>query len=291
MSEAASRVTPVRIDLHVHSTASDGTSPPAAVMAEAAAAGLDVVALTDHDTTAGWPQAAAAVPAVGVALVPGVEISCQAGGISVHLLSYLHDRAEPTLAAEMERTRTDRLSRARRMVALIARDYPLTWEQVASRVEPGATVGRPHIADAMVAAGLVKDRDEAFATVLHSRSPYFVRHYAPDAVDAVRLVRGAGGVPVMAHPLAGRRGRVVSDAVIAEMAVAGLAGLEVDHRDHTPDERAHLRGLVADLGLFMTGASDYHGGGKINRLGENTTDPAVLEIIQAEGGGGQVVRP
>jgi 3',5'-nucleoside bisphosphate phosphatase len=281
----------VRIDLHVHSTASDGTSPPAAVMAEAAAAGLDVVALTDHDTTAGWPDAAAAVPLVGVTLVPGAEVSCQAGGISVHLLSYLQDPAEPALLREMERTRTDRLSRARRMVALIARDYPLTWEEVESRVEPGATVGRPHIADAMVAAGLVRDRDEAFATALHSRSPYFVRHYAPDAVSAVRLVRRAGGVPVMAHPLAARRGRVVSDAVIAEMAAAGLAGLEVEHRDHDPVDRAHLRALASDLGLFATGASDYHGSGKLNRLGENTTGAPVLELIEGQGTGAAVVRP
>ncbi|MGZ4624743.1 MAG: PHP domain-containing protein [Kineosporiaceae bacterium] len=281
----------MRIDLHVHSTASDGTSPPAAVMAEAAEAGLDVVALTDHDTTAGWAEAARAVPEVGVTLVPGAEISCQAGGISVHLLSYLQDPTEPELAAEMERTRGDRLTRAHRMVERIARDYPLTWEEVAARVEPGATVGRPHIADAMVAAGLVRDRDEAFETALHGRSPYYVRHYAPAAVDAVRLVRGAGGVPVMAHPLAARRGRVVSDVVIADMAAAGLAGLEVDHRDHEPDERAHLRGLAADLGLFTTGASDYHGTGKLNRLGENLTDPDVLERIVAAGTGVPVVRP
>jgi predicted metal-dependent phosphoesterase TrpH len=281
----------VRIDLHAHSTASDGTSPPGAVMAEAALAGLDVVALTDHDTTSGWAEAAAAVPVAGVALVPGAEISCLAAGISVHLLSYLHDPAEPVLTAEMERTRTDRLGRARRMVGLIARDYPLTWEEVAARVQPGATVGRPHIADAMVAAGLVKDRDAAFATVLHSRSPYYVRHYAPDAADAVRLVRAAGGVPVMAHPLATRRGRTVSDAVIAELAAAGLAGLEVDHRDHEQSERAHLRGLAADLGLFTTGSSDYHGSGKLNRLGEHTTEAAVLEIIDAQGTGSAMVRP
>ena len=281
----------MRIDLHVHSTASDGTTPPAAVMAEAAAAGLDVIALTDHDTTAGWAEAAAAVPAVGVALVPGAEISTQSAGISVHLLSYLHDPADPALTAELERTRVDRVSRARRMVDLIARDYPLTWQEVASRVGPGATVGRPHIADAMVAAGLVRDREEAFASALNSRSPYFVRHYAPDTVEAVHLVRQAGGVPVMAHPLAARRGRTVSDAVIAEMAAAGLAGLEVDHRDHEPDERAYLRRLAAGLGLFTTGASDYHGAGKLNRIGENTTDPAVLEIIEADGRGSAVLRP
>jgi 3',5'-nucleoside bisphosphate phosphatase len=284
-------VTSVRIDLHVHSTASDGTSPPGAVLAEAAQAGLDVVALTDHDTTAGWAEAAAAVPRTGVTLVPGAEISTQADGISIHLLAYLQDPADAALGAEVERTRTDRLSRARRMVDLIARDHPLTWEEVQAQVEPGATVGRPHIADAMVAAGLVRDRDEAFATVLHNRSPYYVRYYAPDVVRAVRLVRGAGGVSVMAHPLAGRRGRTVSDAVIADMAAAGLAGLEVAHRDHEPEEREHLRGLARELGLFTTGSSDYHGTGKLNRIGENVTDPEVLEQIEAQGRGTPVVRP
>jgi predicted metal-dependent phosphoesterase TrpH len=281
----------VRIDLHVHSTASDGTQPPAAVLAEAAATGLDVVALTDHDTTAGWAEASGAARREGIAFVPGAEISCQVDGVSVHLLSYLHDPAEPELAAEMERTRTDRLTRARRMVDLIALDYPLTWEEVAARVEPGATVGRPHIADAMVVKGLVADRDEAFATVLHSRSRYHVRHYAPDAGRAVRLVRRAGGVPVMAHPLAARRGLVVSDAVIAGLAAAGLAGLEVDHRDHDAVAREHLRGLAAELGLLTTGASDYHGTGKVNRIGENLTDEGTFARIEAAARGARVVRP
>ena len=281
----------MRIDLHVHSRASDGTQPPAAVVAEAAAAELDVVALTDHDTTAGWVEAVEAARRANVVLVPGAEISCQVEGVSVHLLSYLHDPAEPELAAEMERTRTDRLTRARRMVDLIAADYPLTWAEVEARLEPGATVGRPHIADAMVAKGLVADRDEAFATVLHSRSRYHVRHYAPSAQRAVRLVLRAGGVPVMAHPLAARRGLVVSDAVIAGLATAGLAGLEVDHRDHDPAEREHLRRLAAQLGLLTTGASDYHGAGKVNRIGENVTSAETLERIEAAATGARVVRP
>ena len=281
----------MRIDLHTHSTASDGTQPPAVVVAEAAAAGLDVVALTDHDTTAGWAEASAAAREHGVTLVPGAEVSCQAGGISVHMLAYLHDPTDAALLAEMQRTRTGRLTRARRMVDLISADHPLTWEEVAARVGPGATVGRPHIADAMVAKGLVADRDEAFASVLHSGGRYHVRHYAPGAATAVRLIRDAGGVPVMAHPLAARRGRVVTDAVIAELAEAGLAGLEVDHRDHEPAEREHLRGLAAELGLLTTGSSDYHGTGKVNRIGENTTPPEVLERIEALATGAAVVRP
>jgi hypothetical protein len=281
----------VRIDLHTHSTASDGTQPPAAVVAEAVAAGLDVLALTDHDSTAGWGEAADASRRLGIVLVPGAEVSCQAGGISVHLLSYLHDPDDPALAAELGRTRAERIGRARRMVELIAVDHPLTWEDVVARVGPGATVGRPHIADALVAEGIVANRDEAFATLLHSGGPYYVRHYSPDVEHAVRLVRGAGGVPVMAHPLAARRGRTVSDAVIAGMAAAGLAGLEVDHRDHEPGERAHLRGLAAELGLFTTGSSDYHGTGKVNRIGENGTAPEVLEQIEAAATGSAVVRP
>ena len=281
----------MRIDLHTHSTASDGTQPASGVVAEAVAAGLDVVALTDHDSTAGWAEAADAARRLGIVFVPGAEVSCQADGISVHMLSYLHDPAHAGLAAETGRTRGDRVTRARRMVELIAADYPLTWDDVASRLGPGATVGRPHIADAMVVKGLLANRDAAFATVLHSRGPYHLPHYAPDAETAVLLIRAAGGVPVMAHPLAARRGRVVSDDVIAGLAAAGMAGLEVDHRDHDPAEREHLRGLAAELDLFTTGSSDYHGAGKDNLIGENLTAPEAFERIEVMGTGSPVVRP
>jgi predicted metal-dependent phosphoesterase TrpH len=275
----------VRIDLHAHSLASDGTDSPAGVVAAAAAAGLDVVALTDHDTVAGWDEAAQAAQRYGVVLVPGVEISCVAGWISVHMLAYLPDPTHAGLVAEFRATRTDRVRRARRMVDLIAVDYPLSWDDVVDQVEEGATVGRPHIADALVAQGHVADRDEAFTRILATGSPYHVGHYAPEAVDVVAMVRAAGGVPVMAHPRAGRRGRVVSDHVIAELAGAGLAGLEVDHRDHLPAERAQLRALAADLGLLVTGSSDYHGEGKENQLGENLTDPEVLAAIRSMASG------
>jgi hypothetical protein len=281
----------VRIDLHTHSSASDGTDAPQDVVAAAAAAGLDVVALTDHDSVAGWDAASAAARTLGVVLVPGAEISCQASGISVHLLSYLHDPTHAPLRDELERTRGDRVCRARRMVDRIAEDYDLTWDDVLAQVPAGATVGRPHIADAMVARGHVPDRSAAFDAVLHNRSRYHLSHYAPDAELAVRLVRAAGGVPVMAHPLAGRRGRVVSDDVIAGLAAAGLAGLEADHRDHLPAEREHLRGLAAGLGLLVTGASDYHGVGKVNAIGENLTTPEVFEQLVAQGSGTAVVRP
>jgi predicted metal-dependent phosphoesterase TrpH len=281
----------VGIDLHVHSSASDGTDPPGEVMAAAAAAGLDVVALTDHDTTAGWDEAARAAVRHGITLVPGAEISTQIGGIGVHLLAYLHDPAEAALLAETGRTRSDRLQRARRMVQRIGADYDLGWDDVLGQLRDGATVGRPHIADALVARGIVASRDEAFATLLHGRSPYYLGHYAPDAVRAVRLIRAAGGVAVMAHPRAGRRGRVVGEPVIGELAEAGLAGLEVDHPDHDAQTRRELRELATGLGLLVTGSSDYHGLGKVNRIGQDTTSPQVLEQILAMGTGSRLVRP
>ncbi len=273
----------MRIDLHTHSAVSDGTQAPADLVASAAAAGLDVVALTDHDTTAGWVEALDAGQRLGVQVVTGTEVSCSTEGTSVHLLSYQQDPASPGLADELEQARSSRETRARRIVERLGADVPITWEQVSDQVREGATIGRPHIADALVAAGVVADRGEAFAGLLSSRGPYYVRHYAPDPVDAVRLVAAAGGVSVMAHPLARLRGRVVGDEVIEAMADAGLAGLEVDHRDNDPQAREHLRALAARLGLLVTGSSDYHGAGKPNLIGENTTDPDVLTEILARG--------
>lgn len=280
----------VRIDLHTHSHASDGTDAPADLMAAAARAGLDVVALTDHDTTRGWAEAAAAVPATGVALVRGLELSCRWGAMSVHLLSYLHDPHEPALRAETDAIREARLTRARQMVDLIAADHPLTWADVVAQTEPGTTVGRPHIADALAAAGVVADRSEAFTSILSTRSPYYVPHHAPDVVTAVGLVRAAGGVPVLAHPGALTRGRILPDDVVRELAAAGLAGVEVDHRDHDTAQQARLGALATELGLLVTGSSDYHGSGKPNVLGERTTSREAFAAIEGAGTI-EVVRP
>ena len=271
------------IDLHAHSTASDGTEPADIVVAQAARAGLDVVAITDHDTYAGWPAAVSAAHEVGVDLVRGVEISCSRRGISVHLLGYLVDPDSPALLAELERARESRVTRIDRMVELMAADgIPVTIEEVRAQAGDGTTMGRPHIADALVASGYVTTRDEAFKDVLRNGSRYYVSHYAPDPVRAVELVRAAGGVPVMAHPFAKGRGRTVDDAVIEEMAAVGLGGLEAHHRDHRPDEVRHAEELAADLGLFVTGSSDYHGAGKENQLGENTTAATVLAQIEEQ---------
>ena len=270
----------MRIDLHTHSNRSDGTTSPADVVAEASEAGLDVVALTDHDTTRGWDDAADAARRVGIDVVRGIEISCRHRGISIHLLAYL-PAPEGELFDEMEHARESRVTRAERMVERLGRDVPITYEQVLAQAGPDATIGRPHIADALVANGVVPDRSTAFEHLLSNSGPYHVGHYAIDPVRAVTLVRAAGGVPVMAHPFADVRGRVVDDAVIEEMIDAGLLGLEAHHRDHTPEQVRHARDLARTHDLLVTGSSDYHGDGKPNRLGENTTEPDQYERLVA----------
>ena len=270
----------MRIDLHTHSNRSDGTTSPADVVAEASEAGLDVVALTDHDTTRGWDDAADAARRVGIDVVRGIEISCRHRGISIHLLAYL-PAPEGELFDEMEHARESRVTRAERMVERLGRDVPITYEQVLAQAGPDATIGRPHIADALVANGVVPDRSTAFEHLLSNSGPYHAGHYAIDPVRAVTLVRAAGGVPVMAHPFADVRGRVVDDAVIEEMIDAGLLGLEAHHRDHTPEQVRHARDLARTHDLLVTGSSDYHGDGKPNRLGENTTEPDQYERLVA----------
>jgi len=272
----------VRIDLHTHSNVSDGTGAPADVIREASAAGLDVVALTDHDSISGWGEASSAAADAGVGLVPGIEVSCRHHGISIHLLGYWPHPESVAFADMIAATRDARVDRAREIVTRVAADYPITWEDVLAHATASDTVGRPHIADALVARGHFATRDDAFAEVLAGNSRYYVPHYAPDVLEAIATLRACGGVPVFAHPGADARGRVVPDAVIVEMADAGLAGLEVDHRDHSPEQRERLAALADRLGLVRTGASDYHGTGKLNRLGENLTTPEAFAELEAQ---------
>ncbi|MER5679455.1 MULTISPECIES: PHP domain-containing protein [Streptomyces] len=269
----------MRIDLHTHSTASDGTDTPAELVANAAAAGLDVVALTDHDTVGGHAEAAAALPE-GLTLVTGAELSCQVDGVSLHMLAYLFDPAEPELARERELVRDDRVPRAQAMVRLLQElGVPITWEQVA-RIAGDGSVGRPHVATALVELGVVDTVSDAFTSAwLGNGGRAYAGKHELDPFDAVRLVKAAGGVTVFAHPLAVKRGAVVPEAVIAGLAEAGLDGIEVDHMDHDASTRARLRGLAADLGLLPTGSSDYHGSRKTVRLGEYTTDPEIYGEI------------
>lgn len=271
----------IRADLHSHSIRSDGTDTPAEVVAHAAAAGLDLIALTDHDTSEGWAQARTAGERLGVQVLTGIEISTTRDHASLHVLGYLLDPTAELIAAEMERSRVSRTTRAQRMVDLLAQDYPITWQDVVEHVGPGATIGRPHIADALVAAGSFAHRDDAFASVLHHRSPYHVTHYAPDVAVAVRAIGEAGGVAVLAHGRASRQRLLASDELVEELVEAGLHGLEVDHRDHPAREREVLRGWCSRWDLIVTGGSDYHGTGKRNRLAENLTGADQVERLLA----------
>ncbi|MBL1088520.1 PHP domain-containing protein [Streptomyces sp. NPDC001739] len=270
----------MRIDLHTHSTASDGTDTPAELVRGAAAAGLDVVALTDHDTVAGHAEARAALPE-GLTLVTGAELSCRLDGVSLHMLAYLFDPEEPELARERELVRDDRVPRARAIVGkLREHGIPVTWEQVA-RIAGDGAVGRPHLATALMELGVVDSVNDAFASWLASDGPAYVEKHELDPFDAIRLVKAAGGVTVFAHPLAVKRGRCVPESAIAELAAAGLDGIEVDHMDHDAPTRARLRGMAADLGLLTTGSSDYHGSRKTCSLGDCTTDPEIYgEIVR-----------
>ena len=278
-----------RIDLHTHSTASDGTTAPDDLVREARAAGLDVVALTDHDTTGGWSEAQAALPD-GLELVRGAEISCISGTISLHLLAYLFDPAEPVFAAARRQLRDSRTTRAERMAQMLEADGTgVTWERVQQLA--GGTVGRPHVAKALVEQGHVATVAEAFTPQwIGTRGRYWVDKVEIDVLDAVRMVATAGGVSVFAHPRATVRGRTVEDQVIVDMAAAGLLGLEVDHVDHAPQERRHLLGLAAELDLLTTGSSDFHGTAKTVQLGACTTDEVAYERLVAAATGVPVLR-
>ena len=279
------------IDLHAHSRESDGTDAPGDVVRAAAAAGLGAIALTDHDTVGGWPEASEAAHEAGVVLIPGVEFSAQIGDASVHVLGYLLDPAAHAFVGERERIRLERVERAERMVHAIGRDYPLTWQHIEEHSAPGATIGRPHIADALVTLGIVPDRSAAFESILHWQGGYYQPHHAPAPEEAIGIIKRAGGVAVLAHPAA-RGGPVMRMGVLRDLASAGLDGVEIWHRDNDEASRRQLLADAERLSLLVTGSSDYHGFGKPNRLGEHTTDPAVLaEIVRRASGCAPVLPP
>lgn len=273
----------MRIDLHTHSTASDGTQPPAKVVELAAAARLDVLALTDHDSAAGWHEAAAAAVQVGVTLVPGIEISTKFAGAGVHLLAYLPDPTYRPLVDALDEVlagRADRLTAV--LTQLQVAGIDLTEPEVRQQVGGARAIGRPHIADALVAKGIVATRAEAFDTWLNPGRPGYVVRYATPTEQMIRLVTESGGAAVIAHPW-GRGSRdVLNAASLAEFTAAGLVGLEVDHQDHDADDRQHLRRLARELGLVTTGASDYHGDGKVaHDLGCNLTAPDQYDALMS----------
>ncbi|MFJ2368669.1 PHP domain-containing protein [Microbacterium sp. NPDC087665] len=272
-------------DLHLHSNQSDGTESPAEVVRQAHAYGLRTVALTDHDRTTGWAEAAEAAHGLGMTFIPGMELSAKHEWRSVHVLGYLFDPDDGDLRAETERIRSDRVGRAERIVRSIGRDYDLHWDDVLAQTTTDATVGRPHIADALVARGIVRDRTEAFDGILHPREGYYEPHYAPDPLTAVRLITNAGGVAIIAHPVTAGRDRMMPVPFIDRLVDAGLGGFEVDHRENTEAGKALLRDIATRRGLIVTGSSDYHGTGKPNRPGENTTSDDMVERLIAKATG------
>jgi predicted metal-dependent phosphoesterase TrpH len=273
------------IDLHTHSSVSDGTETPTQLIRAAVEAGLGTVAITDHDSTAGWQEAFTAAAGTGLRVIPGMELSTNHGPASVHMLAYLFDPLDADIVAETARIRDGRLHRAERIVDRIAADYDLTWDDVLAQSIDGGTIGRPHIADALVVRGHVPTRSAAFESILHWRSGYYEKYYAPSPLEGVRMIVRAGGVPVLAHPATHGKWRALDDAVISTLVDAGLAGLEVGHRDNSESGRTWLLRLAKKFDLVITGSSDYHGEGKPNRLGENTTTPEALERILALGTG------
>ncbi len=254
----------MRADLHTHSTVSDGTDAPAELMRRAREAGLDAVALTDHDTFDGHAEARAAAAELGLAFIGGMEMSTEVNGHSVHLLMYGGRADDPALGAELARVRQARLDRLPAMLRKLAGlGMPLAASDVATFADDASSLGRPHVADALVAAGYVADRDEAFARWLGDDKPAYVDRYATPLERAIGLIRGAAGVAVVAHPWSrGRRHDLPESYLTRLVTEHGLDGFECDHPDHLPAERATLHALAAQLGVLATGSSDHHGAGK-----------------------------
>lgn len=278
------------IDLHTHTTCSDGTDTPRELVNKAIVQGLELLGVTDHDTTTGWEEAAQTLRG-SLKLALGAEISCLTNdGISVHMLGLLFDPLHAEMQQVLEETRDGRLPRMRKIIEKMrAEGMDISIEDVENAMPDGATMGRPHLADALVAKKIVKSRDEAFIELLHNDSRFYVSHAAPTPADAIALIRRAGGVAVIAHPFASHRGQILKAADFSDLVAAGLNGIEVDHRDQNPDERAMLRVIARELDLAITGSSDYHGTGKLNSLAENYTSKEQWEKLEAQANARRVV--
>ena len=278
------------IDIHTHTTCSDGTDSPRELVNKAIVQGLEVLGITDHDTTAGWTEAIETLRG-SLQLALGSEISCLTNdGVSVHMLGLLFDPEHEEMQRVLEETRDGRLPRMRKMIEKMrAEGMDISIEDVEQAMPTGATMGRPHLADALVAKKIVKSRDEAFVELLHNESRFYVSHAAPTPVEAIALIRRAGGVAVIAHPFASHRGQILKPEDFSELVAAGLNGIEVDHRDQNPDERAMLRRIAHELDLVITGSSDYHGTGKLNSLAENHTHREQWEKLESQSNARRVV--
>ncbi len=283
------------IDLHAHTNHSDGTDSASELVENASKSGVTVLAITDHDTVSGWDEAIQKAQSLGVGLVPGIEVSTRAAlpggrGISVHVLAYLPDPTNSALMTRLEATRESRVTRAKKMVDLLAEDYPISWDEISANVRPGSTIGRPALADALVRKGVIANRSQAFESILHRSSKYYVSELSLPTEEAIRLISDAGGVSVMAHPLidfpAGASSSDLPREHFEHLIELGLDGFEVDHRAVPDVAKDWLRELAFQHNLIVTGSSDYHGvGGKDNRLGENQTSPEMLERILNQASG------
>lgn len=278
------------IDIHAHTTVSDGTDSPRALVNNAIIQGLDVLGVTDHDSIAGWEEASSSIRGK-LKLALGAEISCLTlSGLSVHMVGLLFDGNDAAMLEMLEQTRDDRIPRMIKMIELLNADgISITMEDIDAVKPPGATLGRPHLADALVSSGFIKSRDDAFKGLLNNESKYYVAHMAPTPEIAIAQIRSAGGVAIIAHPFASHRGETLSPDDFLPLLEAGLNGIEVDHRDQSPEERKILREIAHELDLAVTGSSDYHGTGKLNRLGENVTTPEEWAKLESQAIG-KVVR-
>lgn len=278
------------IDIHTHTTCSDGTDTPRELVNKAIVQGLEILGISDHDTTSGWAEATESLRGT-LKLVLGSEISCLTNdGVSVHMLGLLFDPEHKEMQQVLEETRDGRLPRMRKMIAKMrAEGIDISIQDVELAMPAGATMGRPHLADALVAKKIVKSRDEAFVDLLHNESRFYVSHAAPTPVEAISLIRRAGGVAVIAHPFASHRGQILNPDDFGELVAAGLNGIEVDHRDQNPDERSMLRAIAHELDLVVTGGSDYHGTGKLNSLAENHTHREQWEKLESQANARRVV--
>ena len=272
----------MRVDLHVHSNNSDGAFPPQEVARIARDAGLDGIALTDHDSVAGIEAARSAGEGLGLRVIPGSEISAVYQGSSVHILGYFLDTAHPRLVEELGAIRDDRVWRAKGMIAkLNDLGVPVTFEQV-REIAKGESIVRPHVAQAMVDLGVISSTVDAFTPdwILEGGRAYVEKKaLTPEA--AVTLIGEAGGVAVIAHPVWHPKTPEGQEELVELLVPLGLAGIEVDHPDHDPPTRERFGALAKRKGLLATGSSDYHGNDHGGRIGENTTAPDVLDALEA----------
>ena len=279
------------IDLHTHTTCSDGTDSPRELINKALSQGIDVLAITDHDTTAGWSEARKAVRG-DIELVLGAEISCLThDGISVHMLGLLFDENNAPMQKLLEETRDGRIPRMKKMIELMrAEGMNISMADVEAAMPPGATLGRPHLADALVKNGVIASRDEAFQGLLNNDSRFYASHAAPTPEEAISVIRSAGGVAIIAHAFASHRGQILGAQDFQGLCDAGLNAIEVNHRDHSDSEREMLRAIAIEQNLVITGSSDYHGNGKLNSLGENSTDLEQWLRLESQANARRVVK-